>query len=269
MTDLIANGIRLHYVERGSGAAMLWLHGLCASAEGWRDTMAHFADRFHVIAYDARGHGRSEIPDDPGAYSQEVMINDLGAVMDALGVGQAILGGHSMGAGVALNFALRYPERCRGLILVGIGSGSSSPKWWEKWWGKLADVVAEKGMAAAIEEMKELPAWRDVFTNPRVGKEVTESILRNSTRGIASTIRGVQQKRSSVFQLEATLKASPTATLVVMSEFDTPVMESSRFIAQCMPKGELKVLPARSHWTHLEAADQFLHAVDEFVAPLA
>jgi len=269
MTDVIANGIRFHYVECGSGTAMLWLHGLCASSDGWRDTMAHFEDRFRVIAYDARGHGSSEIPDDPGAYSQDVMIDDLGAVMDALGVTQAILGGHSMGAGVALNFALRYPERCRGLILVGIGSGGSSPQWWEKWWGKLADAVEKKGMAAAIEEMKELPAWRNVFTSPQVGKQVTESILRNSRKGIASTIRGVQQKRSSVLQLEADLKANPTNTLVVMSESDTPVMESSRFIAQCMPKAELKILPAKSHWTHLEAAGPFLHAVDEFVASLA
>jgi pimeloyl-ACP methyl ester carboxylesterase len=196
------------------------------------------------------------------------MLQDLRAI-EELGVTQAIIGGHSMGAGVALNFALQYPERCLGLILVGIGSGGSNPQWWQEWWDKLADLVENKGMTAALEEMNKLPAWHSALESSQIGNQVSEEIMHNSTKAIAYTIRGVQRKRPSIFQLESRLKECRTSTLVVMSECDTPVIESSRFIAKCMPNSVLKVLPAQSHWTYLEAPEKFLQAVDEFIAHLA
>jgi pimeloyl-ACP methyl ester carboxylesterase len=265
MPDIVANGIRFHYIDCGSGMAMFWLHGLCGSSEAWRDTMSHFRDRFHVIAYDARGHGLSENPENPEAYSQDSMLDDLRAIMDRLDITQAIIGGHSMGAGVALNFALQYPERCLGLVLVGIGSGGSNPRWWQQWWDKLADLAENKGMSAALEEMNSLPAWQSAFRNPQIGNQVSEEILHNCAKSIAYTIRGVQRKRPSIFGLEPRLKECRTGTLVVMSEHDTPVKGSSRFIAECMPNAVLKVLPARSHWTYREAPEKFLNAVDDFL----
>src|SRR5574340_104789 len=120
---MTVNGLRLNYLERGTGPALVLLHGLCGRAETWRDTMSHLEGRFRVLAYDARGHGRSAAPEEPGAYSQAVMVQDLAGFLAARDIGEAILVGHSMGAGVALNFALEHPRRCRGLVLVGIGSG--------------------------------------------------------------------------------------------------------------------------------------------------
>ena len=268
MSDIVANGIRLHYLDYGSGTAMFWLHGLCGSSGEWGDTMSHFRDRFHVIAYDARGHGLSEKPEIPDAYSQELMVDDLSAVMDGLDINQAIMGGHSMGAGVALNFALRYPERCLGLVLVGIGSGSSNPRWWQQWWDKLADLAGSGGMSAVLAEMNSLPAWQSALQNPQIGKQISEGIMRNCAQSIAYTMRGVQRKRPSIFESGDALKECETNTLVVMSEHDTPVKSSSQFIAECMPNAALKVLPAQSHWTHREVPDEFLRAVDDFLAHL-
>lgn len=261
MPDILANGIRIHYEARGSGPAMVWAHGLCGSVRGWDETMAFFQSRYRVIAYDARGHGRSEIPDRPEAYSQDIMVEDWHGVMDALGISRAIVGGHSMGANVALNFALKYPERCLGLIVVGIGSGSSDREWWQKWWGKLANLAERKGMAAFLEEMKNLPAWAVALTDPQIGKQVIESVRNNAPKAIAHTIRGVQMKRPAIFALESELKKLPVATLVVISEMDTPAGECSRFMAQCLPRVTLEMIPARGHWTHLEAPEKFLSAL--------
>lgn len=268
MPDIWANGIRIYYEERGSGPAMVWAHGLGGTWHGWEGTMNFFKERYRVIAYDARGHGRSEIPDQPETYSQGIMVEDMRGVMDALGIVQAIVGGHSMGANVALNFALQYPERCLGLIPVGIGAGSSAPQSWQEWWDKLADLAEQKGMAAFLEEMKKLPAWSNALADPQLGKQISQTVLGSSPKAIACTVRGIQKKRPSIFQLEPRLEELPVATLVVLSEGDTPVVECSRFMAQRIPRATLEIIPARSHWTHLEVPERFWQVVDRFATEL-
>lgn len=268
MPNLLANDIRIYYEERGTGPAMVWAHGLGQTWHGWDGVMTFFQDRFRVIAYDARGHGCSEIPDRPEAYSQDIMVQDMRGLMDALGITRAIVGGHSMGANVALNFAFQYPERCLGLILVGIGSGSSDPEWWQEFWGKLADLAERQGTAAYLEESRKIAAWDSAFTHPQIGKQITQTELDNSPKAIADTIRGVQKGRLSVFQLQPRLEKLTVATLVVLSEGDTPVAECSRFLAQHIPKATLEIIPAKSHWTFTEEPEKFLQAVDQFVSRL-
>ncbi|MFQ5996583.1 MAG: alpha/beta fold hydrolase [Dehalococcoidales bacterium] len=268
MPNILANNIRIYYEERGASPAMVWAHGLGQTWHGWDGVMTFFQDRFQVIAYDARGHGCSEIPDRPEAYSQDIMVQDMRGLMDALGITRAIVGGHSMGANVALNFALKYPERCLGLIPVGIGSGSSDPQWWQEFWGKLADLAEQQGTAAYLKEMKKIPAWDSAFTHPQIGKQITQTELDNSPKAIAYTIRGIQRKRPSIFQLQPRLEKLPVATLVVLSEGDTPVVECSRFMAEHIPQAILEIIPAKSHWTFTEAPERFLPVVDRFVSRL-
>ncbi len=269
MPEVTVNGLRLQYVERGTGAAMILLHGLCAGADTWQDTMNHFEGRFRVLAYDARGHGQSGMPDKPDAYSQAIMVQDLADFMEARKIQKAILVGHSMGAGVSLNFALQYPDRCLKLVLVGIGTGCSNPKFWQEWWGRLAELAERQGMAPVLEEMARVPSWRDAFNHPEIGEGLRQTVLRNSPKAIAHVISGIQMKRASIFDLEARLKECPVSTLVVFSESDSPVIECSRFISRCMPNAKLKSLPARSHWTYLEAPVKFLSALDKFLAKVA
>lgn len=268
MPDIMVNGVRLFYGERGSGTAMVWAHGLGGTLQAWKVVMDFFQDRYRVVAYDARGHGHSEKPDKPEAYSQDIMVEDMRGLMDALDINKAIVGGHSMGANVALNFAFRYPERCVGLIPVGIGSGSSDSGWWREWWGKLADTAEQEGMGAFLEEMKKLPAWGTAFSNPEMAKQITETVLNNSAKAIANTIRGVQIERPSIFELGPKMEKLSVATLVVMSDGDAPVVECSRFMAEHIPQTALAVIPAKSHWTFDEAPEQFMQAVDQFVKRL-
>ena len=268
MPNILANGIRIYYEERGAGPAMVWAHGLAGTWQAWEKVIDFFKDRFRVIAYDARGHGRSEIPDQPEAYSQDIMVEDMRGLLDALGITKAIVGGHSMGANVALNFALNYPKRCLGVIPVGIGSGSSNAEWWREWWDKLADLAEKKGMAAFLEEMKELPAWGSALSDPKMGKDISQTVLANSRKGIACTVRGVQVKRPSIFGLQPKLGKLTVPTLVVLSEGDTPVVESSRFMAEHIPGATLAVIPAKSHWTFTEAPEKFCQVVDRFVTRL-
>jgi len=268
MPDITVNGVRIHYEERGSGTAMVWAHGLGGSWHGWEKVINFFQDRYRVVAYDARGHGSSEKPDRPEAYSQDIMVEDMRGIMDALDINKAIVGGHSMGANVALNFALRYPERCVGLIPVGIGSGSSDSEWWREWWGKLADVADREGMEAFLEEMKKLPAWGSAFSDPVLAEQITGAVLSNAPKAIAAVVRGVQRERPSIFELAPKLEKLSVETLVVMSDGDAPVVECSRFLAEHISQATLATIPARSHWTFDESPEQFLQAVDRFVKSL-
>lgn len=268
MGDILANGIRIWYEERGEGPAMLWAHGLCGTLHEWDETMAFFQKRYRVIAYDARGHGHSEIPDSPEAYSQDIMVQDMRSIMDTLGIAQAIVGGHSMGANVALNFALQYPTRCLGLITVGIGSGSTNRQWYQDWHDKLAYLAEERGMAAFLLEMKKLPAWRNALLNPKIGKQIRHEVLNNSPKATAYTIRGVQKKRPTIFQLGPRLENLNVETLIVLSKSDTLVIKCSRFMAQCMPRATLELIPAKSHWIHLERPQIFLGIVEQFLSKL-
>ena len=268
MPDIMVNGVRIHYEVRGLGTAMVWAHGLGGTLQEWAGLMEFFQDRYRVIAYDARGHGDSEKPVRPESYSQDIMVEDMRGVMDALDINKAMVGGHSMGANVALNFALHYPERCIGLITVGIGSGSSDREWWREWWGHMADTAEREGIAAYVEEMRKLPAWGVAFADPRLGKSLLQAELTNSPEAIAAVIRGVQKERPSIFELAPKLEKLPVETLVVMSEGDAPVVECSRFMAEHILQATLEVVQAKSHWTHLEAPEQFLKVINQFVERL-
>jgi 3-oxoadipate enol-lactonase len=109
-------GIHLAYETSGSPDAppMVLLHGLGERAASWAPVIPWFAERFHVVALDMRGHGGS---DRPGAYSLRLMRDDLRGVLDQLGLGPVTLVGHSMGGGVAYLTAMQLQDRVSALIV--------------------------------------------------------------------------------------------------------------------------------------------------------
>lgn len=109
-------GVALHYREAGDpGApALVLLHGLMDDAREWDKIAPMLAERYHVFALDQRGHGESGRP---GAYSYELMSDDLKAFADALSLGRFTLIGHSMGGMVAFLFGELWPERLERLVI--------------------------------------------------------------------------------------------------------------------------------------------------------
>jgi pimeloyl-ACP methyl ester carboxylesterase len=93
---------------------MVLLHGASANGGTWQELAARFADSWHVIAPDQRGHGRSPRAD---AYSFDLFADDLHGLLDAFDVGQAVLVGHSMGGVAAYRYAEKHPERVAAMVL--------------------------------------------------------------------------------------------------------------------------------------------------------
>lgn len=114
------NGIKLHYWTIGQGPEVILIHGLGGNLAIWHLKMVPLLrQQYRVTTYDLRGHGRSNTP--ATGYTTGDMADDLWGILNNLNIEQAHLVGHSLGADIALHFALRYPGRVAKLILIEPG----------------------------------------------------------------------------------------------------------------------------------------------------
>jgi len=109
------NGVKLHYLDTGSGPVLLCLHGTSMTAHCWGHLAASLRDSFRVIALDMRGHGRSDRPDT--SYTVAEMAGDVGALLRQLGLKDVTIVGSSVGTQVAASVAASNPDLVAGLIL--------------------------------------------------------------------------------------------------------------------------------------------------------
>jgi esterase len=125
--EIRANGVALYYEEHGSGPPIVGIHGAGSSAAFWADAAPELARRGRTILYDRRGHFRSERPE-PYATNVHEQADDAAALIDALDGAPAILIGRSYGGAIAIDLALRYPDRVRAVVqLEGDGGVTLSP----------------------------------------------------------------------------------------------------------------------------------------------
>lgn len=118
-TTFTSAGVAIHYVESGSGAPVVLIHGWSADARMWDGIRARLEPKYRVIAMDCRGHGRSGKPHEPGAYGIQ-MVDDVVRLLDHLGIRKAHVVGYSMGGSIALKLLETHPQR-----LLSVTSGAS------------------------------------------------------------------------------------------------------------------------------------------------
>jgi pimeloyl-ACP methyl ester carboxylesterase len=114
----VVDGLRLYCWSAGSGApSLLLLHGFLFSQRSWQAVLPSLCERFSSVAVDLPGHGESDRPR-AYTYSFDAQVHTLVGLLDAIGAGRVSIIGHSLGAGLALLLAARYPERVEKLVLV-------------------------------------------------------------------------------------------------------------------------------------------------------
>ena len=112
MTEAQLNGITIAYEDSGSGPAVLLTHGYGAAGAMWQPQRKPLNDAgYRFISWDMRGHGGTDSPDDPAAYSEALTIGDMTALLDHLGVQQAVIGGLSLGGFMSLAFGREKASR--------------------------------------------------------------------------------------------------------------------------------------------------------------
>jgi pimeloyl-ACP methyl ester carboxylesterase len=156
MTKAQVNGIRLYYEEHGSGAPILCIHAAGSSALMWADAIEELARHGRVIAYDRRGCTRSERPDPYERTSVAEQADDAAALLDALAAAPAVVIGRSYGGAVAIDLALRYPDRVRALALLegdALGLSPAGLEWTKAIRDRLREVAAQDGVDAVYEAL--------------------------------------------------------------------------------------------------------------------
>jgi pimeloyl-ACP methyl ester carboxylesterase len=131
------NGIRLHFLDwGGEGPALLFLAGMGCTAHIFSRIAPRFADKFHVLALDRRGHGDSDYPE--SGYDAGTLTEDVRQFLDARGIEQVVLAGHSFAVVELCHFAALYPERALKLAFLDAAYDGSNPEQQAVWDGSPA-----------------------------------------------------------------------------------------------------------------------------------
>jgi 3-oxoadipate enol-lactonase len=218
-------GVQLAVEEAGppGGIPVVLLHGLTATRRYVvMGSRALERDGHRVIAYDARGHGRSSPAPSPGAYGYEELALDLLAVLDALAIERAVLAGASMGAHTLLRVALQAPERVRGIVAITPGFDpreSEEPARFARW-DALADGLRRGGIEGFIK------AYRVEEQVPAAWQETVLTVLRQRMAqhehlaALADALQAVPRSRPFPSLDELRAIAVPTRVVASRDEAD-------------------------------------------------
>lgn len=204
------DGLRLHYLDSGDGLPFVFQHGLGGDVDQPAG-LFHPPSDVRLLACDSRAHGNSPVGN-PKRISFDVFADDVCSLLDWLEIERAVVGGISMGAGVALNLAVRHPERVRGLVL-------SRPAWLGhplpdhlKVYPRIADLIHLHGSEGALA----------LFTD---GDEY-KAIARESPDSAASLLKQFARPRAeeAVARLYRIPRDVPCADLRAVAALDTPTL---------------------------------------------
>lgn len=265
-TERVAGEAALHLEREGErGPVVCLLHGFGGSARNWRPQLRALRGRARPAAFDVRGHARSEAPADAAAYAPERFVADVARVLDHLGAPSAVVGGLSMGAGIAARFAAAHPERVRALVLMALPPGAGEGTRQRGWALAFADAIEAEGLEAAGARF----AWGpDSGLDPAAAKMVRQGFLEHAPHAIAHTLRGLLAAQPGWRELADRLAPLGRPALLVVGERDPVSRGTCEGLAGALAGAELVVVPGAGHVVNLEAREAVNEALVRFLAGL-
>lgn len=239
------------------------MHGFAGSARNWRPQQRALRDRARVALFDVRGHARSDAPQEADAYRPACFVADVARVQDRLGVERTVVGGLSMGAGIAARFAVAHPDRTSGLVLVSIPPGAEEGTRQRGWALAFAEALERDGLEAAGARF----AWGpESGLDPGAAKLVRLGFAEHAPHALAHTLRELLAVQPGADALAATLATFAAPILLLVGERDPVSLAPMRRLAAALPHAELVVVPAAGHAVNLEARDATSAALADFLA---
>lgn len=251
MPTINRDGVNIYYEDHGTGPAVLLSHGYSATTRMWTGQVEALKDRYRVITWDMRGHGQSDSPDDPKAYSEAATVDDIAGILNHLGVDKAVIGGLSLGGYMSLAFNLAHPSMVRALMLFDTGPGYKNPVGREGW-----NVTAMK--RAETFEAKGLDALG--------GSAEVRVSQHRSAQGLAHAARGMLAQFDS--RIIESLEHIAVPTLVLVGEKDQPFLGATDYMANKIPGCTKVMIPEAGHAANLDQPAAFNAAVEAFLASL-
>ena len=250
-TATTAAGLKIGYRESGAGPAIVFLHGIGSSSEGWEAQLAHFGKTHRAIAWDAPGYGGSGDLD-PLAPAASDYAEALAGLLDALKIERAALVGNSLGALMSAAFVRRYPARVTALVLSDAAAGH----------GKLDEEDRNAKLLQRLDDVAEHgPAG---MAEKRVGKLLGPKAVpgaRNAALRVMSKIRPKSYAQAarmlSLGDIFAELAGCRAPALVICGAEDqvTPP-EGNRKISSALG-ARFELIDGIGHLPYIEAPERF------------
>lgn len=255
----LKEGPRLEYVEQGdpNGIPVVLLHGYTDSWHSYERVLPHLPRRLRVFAVSQRGHGDSDRPQD--GYLAQDFARDAARFLDAVGVQSAFIVGHSMGSRNAMRFAIDYPDRTRGLVLVGAfvpGPPNAGVKaFWDTSLSKLTDPVDP----AFVRQFQ-----KDTLAQP-IPPEYVETVVSESLKLPARVWKSAFEGFMTA-DFASDLPKITARTLIVWGAKDTFAPKADQDALTSAIKGAtLIVYPNAGHGVHWEEPERFAKDLVAFI----
>lgn len=260
------NGIELAYDDHGIGLPVIFLHAFPLNRSMWDLQLRTLLDeqRFRLVALDWRGFGASGI--DATISTMELLADDVAALMDALGMQQAVLCGLSMGGYVAFAFTRKYPQRLRALILADTRPEADSDEVKAS-----REQVAEIALTQGVEAIANLQVPRLLAASTReqrleVEVSVRQMIDAATPQGIAAAARGMARRVDSTDMLAQI--TCPTLVLVGEEDSVTPPNVAQAYAAK-IAGAQYIVIPQAGHLSNIEQPHIFTEHIQQFLQTIA
>ncbi|MFD4989008.1 alpha/beta fold hydrolase [Streptomyces sp. NPDC058374] len=259
----------LAYLDTGSGAGpdaatVVLLHPAWTDHTLWSEVVPLLADRYRVVAPDARGHGASANATRPFRQA-----DDLAALLRHLGTGPAVLIGCSMGADIAVSTTLEHPGLVRALVVSAGGTGQNADL--RTPWAR--ENAARQGAALAAGD---LAAWAEYFSYWAVGperepadvdRELLARIRASGMRTLGKHTPDETDHHVPVAGLPVRTAELTVPVLAVNGALDAPELTAqARHVAETAPRGRTVTFPDAGHFAPMERPGEFVRAVDAFLA---
>ncbi|HEX9295957.1 MAG TPA: alpha/beta hydrolase [Polyangiaceae bacterium] len=246
--EITGSAGRLHVDDGGkNGLPLLFVHSYAGSSANWSAQLAYFRPTRRAVAFDLRGHGKSQAPAS-GDYAVKSLAGDIASVADGLHLDRFVLIGHSMGGSAAIAYAGAHADRVAGLVLVGT-PGQSAPD--------QANQVMD-AMRADYDNVSE-GYWKKLLgdAQPNVESQI-RSDMKRIPRDASLAIFG------ALFAYDPlpALRAYPGAKLLV----DTPHGEGPSSLHTQAPEIPRRLITQTSHWPHMDKPEEFNAILTEFLA---
>ncbi|HJQ55791.1 MAG TPA: alpha/beta fold hydrolase [Vineibacter sp.] len=251
MPKLDRDGVRIHYEVHGEGPPVLLSHGYSATCRMWDGQIAALKDRYKVIVWDMRGHGESDYPSDPKAYSEALTVEDMAAILRACGASHAVIAGLSLGGYMSLAFHATHPATTRALMLFDTGPGFKSDtarQAWNETAHRRAQNLEAQGLAALGGS-----------------DEVRQSKHRDAS-GLAGAARGMLAQAND--RVIRSLESVAVPALVLVGADDRNFLAATDYMAAKIKGSSKVVIPQAGHAANLHQPAAFNRAVTDFLATL-
>ncbi len=262
-----ADSITFHYLDVGQGRPFVFQHGTGGDVHQTQDLFVPPLP-FRLLTLDCRGHGETRPVGDPASLSFSLFANDLIALLDTLHLQQTVVGGISMGAGVALNVALRYPQRVQALVLV-------RPAWLDEplpahlqVYPRIAKLIRDVGAAQASEAFKRSEEYLELQrTFPVTAASLLGQLTRERAEETVDILERLPADAPNRNPQDWTHISVPTLVLV---NADDPLhpFHYGEVLADAIPGATLKQITSKAIDARQHARD-IQHATQHFLLGLA